>query len=122
MALQKVNSCGTQYKPTVYKGVTFSLPFTYKQANGVPYDLTGKSVVAKFKTLFGATTLEITETPTTLGSYTLLTDAVNGQFLIFLTDEETDTLEETSGTWWIELHDGGDVRMLYYGNIAGVLL
>lgn len=103
----------TTFTLQLYRGITYSTTFTYTDPNDVPINLTGKSIVIGLKDIFDNTLLLGSALPASaLGSTVTITDAVNGKFRLYITDEETETADLGSGRWWIEEHDGGDVNLL----------
>jgi len=110
---QRVSS-NTTYTLPLYRGITYSKTFTYQDSAGVGINLTGKEIQVKVKDVFPALLSIGSDLPTTtLGSSVTITDAVNGKFNVHISDEETETAELGSGRWWIELHDAGDVLLLW---------
>lgn len=113
------SDCVETFPITIYRGITFTLPWTYFQPNGVTgVDLTGQEIVFKLK--FGTTILTYTSTPNVDGSFTEITDASDGEFRILISDEETATFDLTDGVpgrWWIELHNAGNVDLLWADDV-----
>lgn len=113
-----------EYDIEMRRGITMSIPITYKQPNGAPVDLTGKSIVAKFKNVFSTLlSIDSDDAPTALGSSVTITDALAGKALIKVSDEETLTAILTEDAteqarWWAELHDAGDVQLLVIGDVT----
>lgn len=108
----------TSYPLELYRGMTYSRTFQYSNSDGTPIDLTGKSIVVHIRNVFPTLlVLDSDAAPTALGSEVVMVDAVDGRFRLKLTDEETLTAELTTSSsearWWIELHDGGDVILLW---------
>ena len=95
---------------TLLRGTAYSQVFIHKSA-GVPTNLTGKDVVFKFKDVFeDLFVLSSADAPTALGSSVEITDAVDGEFTLYLSPEETETAELTTsgcGHWWIEFVESG---------------
>lgn len=112
----KHNACQTGFPITIYKGISLSLPFTYKNSDGTPIDLTGKTVVFKLK--FGDTVTSYTTVANAQGSVVTITDPPDGEFHILITDEETASMELGSGRWWLELHDSGNVTLLWRDDVT----
>ena len=115
------------YTLKIDKGFTYFRAFTFNApapgstiANpiaGDPIDLTGKSII--FNLRCGGVILTINSgTPSALGSTITITDAINGKYVLKLTDEETDLFNAPVGRWWITLIDGGDEAPLGYGGIT----
>lgn len=102
---------------TFNKGTTSELSFVYK-ASGVAVDLTGKVVVFHYlKRGATADTLALSSAsaPNVNGSFLAITNAVAGAFSLKLTDEETALMTIGTGTWWISLESGGDIRLIGKG-------
>jgi hypothetical protein len=111
----KLKACTTGYIITIIRGISLSLPFTYKAPDGTPIDLTGKEVVFKLK--LDGVIHTYTSTPNTYGSVVTITDAVNGEFLVLVTDEETTTFDLITGRWWLELHESGNITLLFRDDV-----
>lgn len=102
------------YTIVLYKGVTYNKSFTYTDSSDVPIDLTGKSVSIHFKNVFDDDLeLNSDDAPTALGSFITITDEVGGAFTLQLSKEETATATKGPGTWWLELHTGNMIEMLW---------
>ena len=114
-----INSCTTSYKITLFQGVTYARSLQYLNSDGTPVNLTGKIVKFKVKDIFTSLlTLSSDSAPNTYLSQVAITNAAQGQFQIKLTDEQTATAEiGAEGRWWIELHDAGDVNILWRDDI-----
>jgi hypothetical protein len=113
----KFNQCNTGFPIIIYRGISLSLAFTYKDDDDNPIDLTGKEIVFKLK--FDNTILTYNSTPNSFGSVVTITDDINGEFHVLVTDEETTDMDlQTEGRWWLELHDGGNVDLLYKDNVT----
>lgn len=105
----------TKYPIKIYKGITWSRTLTFTDKNGAPINISTKDFVFKLKDVFSSLFTIGTNLPATaLGSQVTKVDAVNGKFRILVTDEETATaITGSDGKWWIELHDTGDVKVLW---------
>lgn len=116
MAARRVSN--STYTLQIYKGITYSRTFQYKDADDVPIDLTNKSIVIQLKDIFTSVLQLGSSLPASaLGSSVTITDAANGKFRLLITDEETAAAELGTGRWWIELHDAGDVTLLWRDDI-----
>ncbi len=116
---KKIESCNAGYILEILRGISLSEPFTYKNPDGSAIDLTGKTVVFKLK--FGTTIHTYTSTANAYGSSVTITDAINGKFLVLVTDEETLTFALTDGTpgkWWLELHESGNIDLLWRDDVT----
>jgi hypothetical protein len=113
---KKFNECISTYPITIYRGISLSIPFTYKQSDGTPIDLTGKEIV--FKLRFDEVVTTYNSAPNSYGSAVTITDDVNGEFTVLVTDEETAVMEINSGRWWLELHDAGNVDLLFKDDVV----
>lgn len=110
--MAKKTTCETGFTLTIFRGITVNLPWTWEDADGLPTDLTGMSVVFKLK--HDDTVLEYTSVANTHGSVVTVTDAAGGEFTVLITDEETTSFEFDSGRWWLELHDGsGNIDLMW---------
>lgn len=108
----KHSVCTSDGTLIIYRGISVNLPFTYKNDDGTGFDLTGKTVVFKLK--FGSTVYEYTTTPNSYGSVVTITDEVNGEFTVLVASVETLLFDLTQdGVWWLELHTGSIVDLLY---------
>jgi hypothetical protein len=115
MAIRRIiDTTSQQFCINLYKGITYSKAFQWTDSNGVGIDLGGKSLVINFKNTFDSLlTLATDGSPTTLGSFFSITDEVNGNFRLQLSDEETATANTGAGSYWIEVHDGGNIDILW---------
>jgi len=93
---KKHSDCEVGFTVTIYKEYTYTLPFTYTDV-----DLTGKDVV--FKLIFDDVTYTYTETANADGSVITITDAVNGEFTLTITETETAGFEAAIGKWVLVL-------------------
>jgi hypothetical protein len=106
--------CEEGFTAIVYKGITFSLPWTYSNPDGTPIILTGKSII--FKLIFDDITYTYTETPNAFGSATLITSDLDGEFTVTITKEETATFDVAEGTWALILVTGSEHALIYNHN------
>lgn len=103
--------CDTGFTVTIYKGLTFSLPWAYQNPDGTGIDLTGKSIV--FRLILDDTVYDYTETANSFGSSVTITDVVNGEFTVKIAKEETATFEVVVGKWALLLRTGSDDELLH---------
>lgn len=92
----------TNFIVKIYRGVTYIETFTYLNPDGSPIDLSATSVIFGIKGIFD-NILKLTsgDSPTALGSFVEIQDAVNGVVRVVIPDEETITANLATGTWWL---------------------
>jgi hypothetical protein len=111
---QRCEPAVSNFTLEIYRGASCSEGFQYLNPDGTPVDISGKVVAFGLKNIFDSTfKLTSGDAPTTLGSSIEITDAVNGEFRFLITDEETETANLGTGRWWVEVRDGGDVKLLW---------
>ena len=82
---------------------SYSFTCTVKQANGQPYDLTGKSLVMGFKNTTGATPAGSTTIQTTDNSIAVQSPSTSGIFVGTLSKAQMAAMAQ--GTWYWDLLD-----------------
>lgn len=112
------SQCTVGFPIILYRGVSYVQTFTYYNPDRTPIDLTGKGIIIEFKDVFGTTLrLSSEDSPTALGSYVEITDAVNGEFKLVVTDEETLTAELGPGRWWMGRIEGSEVILIWRDSV-----
>ena len=113
---KKLEQCQMTLHPVIYKGITFSMAFTYTDVNDSPINLTGKEV--HFKLRRNNEVFTYTNTPTANGSEVKLVDPLGGRFKVIVSDEDTQLLEVGTYRWWLELHYSGAVVLITSGDLT----
>lgn len=117
MAQFNYNSSVKTYTFEIYRGITYTRSFTYKNPSGEAINLTGKSIVIKFKDFLNTTLVLASDDVDAGQSRVEITDAVNGKFKLVISESDTQSAKLTTssnqGSWWIELHDGDDIFLIW---------
>ena len=105
MAQFNYNSSVKTYTFEIYRGITYTRSFT------------GKSIVIKFKDFLNTTLVLASDDVDAGQSRVEITDAVNGKFKLVISESDTQSAKLTTssnqGSWWIELHDGDDIFLIW---------
>ncbi len=105
------------YNFTIEQGATFSKTFTYKDAAGVPVNITGFSVRMMARREYGDAT-PLISLSTTLGGITI-TEGAAGQFRLDISATGTAALDFTQARYDLEIVDlAGRVIRLLQGTIT----
>lgn len=113
---KKLEQCQMVLHPVIYKGITFSMAFTYTDVNDFPINLTGK--VVHFKLRRNNEVLTYTNIPTANGSEVSLTAPLAGKFKVVVADEDTALLKTGTYRWWLELHYSGAIVLITSGDLT----
>lgn len=100
----------------IYQGATFRKPYQWLTGSpAVPVNLTGATGRMQIRRKITSPEPEINMTTET--GEIVLTDAVNGEFEIYLTPEQTSALDIKTGVYDIELVVGGDTYRVVMGAV-----
>lgn len=109
-----IDNNDSQYTIYFRKGITYAEVFTYTDPDGVPIDLTGKTVRMTFHSVFEDDLVIDNSAPSLLGSTLIITDPTTGVFRVQVSAAETATAEITTcGRWWIEVITGSEIELLW---------
>lgn len=101
---------------TIYQGTTFRRVIRLTDSAGDPIDLSGATVRMHVRTKISdtATLLELTED----NGRALVSDAVEGEITLLVSDEDTASLDFTSGVYDLEIeYSNGTVDRVLYGTV-----
>lgn len=94
---------------SLYAGDDFSQELAFDDEDGLPINLTGATIAAKWKPSYGSSTSQ---------AFTVVVDdAVNGEVTVSLTDTATATM--TNGVWDLQSTSaGGAITTLVGGRVS----